>query len=282
MVHIDNIISAASSPEENDCFHNFLKTKWEISKLREPKYVLGIAISCDHHNSTISLSQTSKIDQLVEEFGQKDAHPVNTPMVSGLQLRRPDKNDPTPSEVSDWNERTLYRSLVGTLMYISVATCPDISYTVSCLSSFLDCYRLEHWDAAVHVVRYLKGTHSHSLSLGGKLQIDLMGHSNSDYTNCVDTSHSIRGYCFSLGSGAISWSLKKQTTVADFSCYAEYIALHDAGHEVSFLRQLLTGLQFLPSSPTRLFCDNDAATRLSEDHVWHSHTKHIRIKYHYT
>ena len=282
VVHIDNIISAASSPEENDCFHNFLKTKWEISKLREPKYVLGIAISCDHHNSTISLSQTSKIDQLVEEFGQKDAHPVNTPMVSGLQLRRPDKNDPTPSEVSDWNERTLYRSLVGTLMYISVATCPDISYTVSCLSSFLDCYRLEHWDAAVHVVRYLKGTHSHSLSLGGKLQIDLMGHSNSDYTNCVDTSHSIRGYCFSLGSGAISWSLKKQTTVADFSCYAEYIALHDAGHEVSFLRQLLTGLQFLPSSPTRLFCDNDAATRLSEDHVWHSHTKHIRIKYHYT
>ena len=152
MVHVDNIISAASSPEENDRFCDFLKTKWEISKLGEPKYILGIAISCDCHNSTISLSQTSKIDQLVEEFGQKDAHPVNTPMVSRLQLRRPDKNDPTPSEVSDWIERTPYRSLIGTLMYISVATCPDISYAVSCLSSFLDCYCLEHWDATVRVV----------------------------------------------------------------------------------------------------------------------------------
>ena len=108
-----------------------------------------------------------------------------------------------------------------------------------------------------------------------------MGHSDSDYANCVVTSRSIGGYCFSLGSGAISWSSKKQTTVADSSCYAEYIALHDAGHEVSFLRQLLTNLQFLPSSPTQLFCDNDAATQLSEDHVWHSHTKHIRVKYHY-
>ena len=80
----------------------------------------------------------------------------------------------------------------------------------------------------------------------------------------------------------ISWSSRKQATVADSSCYAEYIALHNASHEVIFLRQLLEGLRFLPSGATRLFCDNDAASRLSEDHVWHPHTKHIRVKYHYT
>lgn len=80
----------------------------------------------------------------------------------------------------------------------------------------------------------------------------------------------------------ISWGSRKQKTVADSSCYAEYIALHDASHEVVFLRQLLAGLRFLPTEPTRLLCDNDAATRLAEDHVWHSHTKHIRVKYHYT
>jgi hypothetical protein len=80
----------------------------------------------------------------------------------------------------------------------------------------------------------------------------------------------------------MSWSSKKQPTVADSSCYAEYIALHDASHEAVFLRQLLDGLRFLPSGATTLFCDNDAASRLSEDHIWHSHTKHIRVKYHYT
>jgi len=59
------------------------------------------------------------------------------------------------------------------------------------------------------------------------------------------------------------------------------MALHDAAHETIFLRQLLAGLHFLPSSPLRLLCDNDAATRLTEDHVWHPHTKHVRVKYHF-
>ena len=63
--------------------------------------------------------------------------------------------------------------------------------------------------------------------------------------------------------------------MADSSCYAEYIALHDATHEVVFLRQLLEGIRFVPSGTTQLLCDNDAASQLAEDHVWHSHTKHI-------
>lgn len=80
----------------------------------------------------------------------------------------------------------------------------------------------------------------------------------------------------------ISWTSRKQATVADSSCYAEYIALHETTHEAIFLRQLLAGLHLLPSAPTRLLCDNDAATRLAEDHVWHSHTTHVRVEYHFT
>ena len=281
-VHVDDIIATGSSPEEINHFRDFLKSQWEITELGEPKFALGIAISRDRSARTISLSQTAKIDQLVDEFGLTDARHVDTPMVPGLQLRRPDKTAPIPSEVADWIERTPYRSLVGSLMYFSVATRPDISYAVGRLSSFLDCFRLEHWEAAIRVLRYLKGTRLLNLVLGGKNPLSLSGYSDSDYANCVDTSRSIGGYCFTLGSGMISWGSRKQATVADSSCYAEYIALHDASHEVAFLRQLLNGLNFLPAGPTRLLCDNDAASRLAEDHVWHSHTKHIRVKYHYT
>jgi hypothetical protein len=69
--------------------------------------------------------------------------------------------------------------------------------------------------------------------------------------------------------------------VADSSCYAEYIALHDSSHELVFLRQLLAGLSFGPTSPTPILCDNDAARRLAEDHVGHPNVKHIRVKFHY-
>ena len=60
-----------------------------------------------------------------------------------------------------------------------------------------------------------------------------------------------------------------------------YIALHDSSHEVAFLRQLLSGLEFGTSLPTPILCDNDAARRLAEDHVGHPNVKHIRVKFHY-
>ena len=73
-------------------------------------------------------------------------------MVAGLQLRRPDKTTPMSSEVAAWTSKTPYRSLVDSLMYLAVATRPDISYAVGRLSSFLDDFRLEHWEAAIRVL----------------------------------------------------------------------------------------------------------------------------------
>src|SRR6266702_715480 len=117
-----------------------LTSKWERSDLGEPKYALGIGITCDRSRRTISLSQTALIDHMVEEFGQSAAHTVDTPMVASLQLQRPDTSLPTPPDIVSWASRTPYCSLIGSLMYIAVATRPDISYAVGRLSTFCNCY----------------------------------------------------------------------------------------------------------------------------------------------
>jgi hypothetical protein len=217
----------------------------------------------------------------VNRFNLSDAHPCDTPMVAGLTLKHPNKTIPIPPEVVEWRDRTPYRTLVGALNYVTVATRPDIAFAVGRLSSFLDCYMPDHWSAAVWVIRYLKGTRTLGLTLSGTNRPRLIGYSDSDYANCPDTSRSISGYCFSLGSGAISWMSKKQWVVADSSCYAEYIALHDSSHELAFLRELLTGLGFDPGAPTPLLCDNDATHQLAKDHVNHPNVKHIHVKFHY-
>ena len=151
------------------------------------------------------------------------------------------------------------------------------------LASVLNCYRPEHWSAALHVLWYLKGTRTLHLVLGGLVTDTLTGFSDSDLANCPDTSCSIAGYCFRLGSGTISWCSKKQDNPVDSVCYAEYTALHGASKEAVFLQQLLQGLKLLPKqcSPTPLYCDNDAAVHIVEDSVLHSNTKHFWVKLHY-
>jgi hypothetical protein len=144
VVHVDDIVSAASSPAENDAFKAFLRLQWEINDLGPAKFTLGIAISRDLEAKTISISQTALIDRVLEQFNQTDAYPVDTPMVQGLQLQRPDKSLPIPSDISKWVENTPYRSLVGSFMYIAVRLRPDIAFVVGRLSSFVDCYRPEH------------------------------------------------------------------------------------------------------------------------------------------
>ena len=210
-----------------------------------------------------------------------DAHLCDMPMVARLVLWHPDKSIPILPETTEWQTCTPYCALVGVLNYITVATHPDIIFAIGHLSSFMDCYILDHWSATLRVLHYLKGTRTMGLTLGGSNPLRLVGYSDSNYANCPKTSRSISGYCFNLGSGAISWMFKKQQVVADSSCYAEYIALHDSSHELAFLQALLSGLSFTPLTAMPLLCNNDAAWRLAEDHTGHPNVKHIHVKFHY-
>lgn len=81
-VHVNNIIMISSSANENSHFKAKLHQHWEISNLGDIKYALSIGISHDHSFCSLALSQTALIDCIVEQFGQIDAHPVDTLMVN--------------------------------------------------------------------------------------------------------------------------------------------------------------------------------------------------------
>lgn len=132
------------------------------------------------------LSQTALINKIVAQFGQKNASPAPVPMDLGLKLRRADYKK-LPCDELDQLTKLPYRSLVGCLLYLSISTCPDITYAVQQLSQFLDCYTYAHWNAALRVVRYLSGTRNHKLQLGGTNPITLLGFTDSDWANCLDS-----------------------------------------------------------------------------------------------
>jgi hypothetical protein len=155
-IHIDDFLVALSCSAESSAFKAQLHMLWSISDLGPTFFCVRIAISCDRSNNMIDISQTALINCIVQMFGVESSYPVSTPMDAGVALRWPFADEPaTAAEIA-----LPYHSLVGSLMYLTVGTCPDFSYAVSKLMQFLDCFHLSHWMAALWVVCYLLGTQS--------------------------------------------------------------------------------------------------------------------------
>lgn len=201
-------------------------------------------------------------------------------MDPGLKLRRANYKRMSKDEL-DKIKKLPYRSLVGCLLYLSIGTCPDITYSVQQLSQYLDCYSYAHWNAAIHVVHYLSGTWQLKLHLGGTNQISLLGFTDSDWANCLDTRRSVGGHVYTLGSGVVSWQARKQKTIAASSCEAEYTAAFEPSKEGIWLRTLLNGINYTTTEPTTICCDNNASINLSGDPALHDCIKHINIKHHF-
>ena len=165
-------------------------------------------------------------------------------------------------------------------MYVCIGSRPDISYTVTTLSHFVESPRTTHLLAMRRVFKYLKGTRDLRLVLGGN-NLDLVGYSDADWASQMDR-HSISGYAFYLGNGAISWSSKKQPIITLSSTESEYVALTHAAKELIWLRKLVMEIiQPILSSPSTLFCNNQGAITLSKDATFHARTKHIDTCFHF-
>lgn len=288
-VHVDDFLSVASSTAINDEFENQLRSRWEITK-SDGSHILGIHVIRDRKRRHIHLSQTAAIDKVAKEFGQLDARAVSTPMDPNVKLSR--AQEPISEEEKREMSKLRYRELVGSLVYFACATRPDIAYAVTKVSAFVNNPGKAHYDAAVRILRYLKHTRLYVLTLGagtdytGRVSqansVRLVGMTDSDFAGCLDTRRSVSGYCFALGSGAVSWSSRKQDIVTTSTTEAEYVAAFNATKEAVWLRQVLREIGFAQDQPTIIGADNQGAITLSEQQCHHQRTKHIDVDYHYT
>jgi hypothetical protein len=109
---------------------------------------------------------------------------MNTPMEAKLKL--------LVDTSSDLIDATLYRQIIGSLMYLT-NTRPDICFAVNTLSQFLVEPRRAHLVAAKHVMRYLKGTMDYGLSYDGDHDFTLSGYTDADWEGSVADKKSTSG-----------------------------------------------------------------------------------------
>jgi hypothetical protein len=184
--------------------------------------------------------------------------------------------------VEEKSFHSLYQSMVGSLMYLMVATRPDLAYAVGAVSQYMAGPDEEHLAAVKRILRYEEGTTSYKLTLGGEpAAMKLEGWSDADWAaNDIDRK-SISGYCFKLGAGAVSWKSKKQTSVALSSTEAEYMALTLATKEAMWIKLFLTELGVFKGGPICINCDNQSYIAQAKNPEHHARTKHIDIQYHF-
>ena len=115
----------------------------------------------------------------------------------------------------------LIQIILFSLIYLSF-TRPDLAYVVHILSQFFGAPRRDHWDAAIRVVRYLKGCPGQGIILRSNCDLFLSGWWDSDWASCPLTRRSLSGWLVFLRHSPISWKTKKQVTVSRSLAEAEY------------------------------------------------------------
>ena len=251
-----------------------LKLQFKMKDVGELHFYVGVCIVQDVKNKQVFLHQGHYIEKMVENFGQTEAKLVSTPADLNVKLQKEDGFS-RPVDV------TSYQSIVGSLLYAAIATCPDIAQAVGVVSKFCASPTQNHLIATKRILRYLKATAYLGFSYKKCANGNLIGYSDADWAGDMDDHHSTSGNVFFLACGAVSWLSKRQATIALLTTEAEYVALCMATQEAIWLRRLLADIGEPPEGPSEIYEDNQGAISMAKNPVGHARTKHIDIHYHF-
>ncbi|KAL1213017.1 Retrovirus-related Pol polyprotein from transposon RE2 [Cardamine amara subsp. amara] len=270
LVYVDDLMISGNSSSAIQELKDYLSTCFKMKDLGPAKYFLGLEIARSPEGFYVCQRKYSL--DIVTETGLLGCKPAGSPIDQNHRLALADGPIlPNPAE---------YRRLVGRLVYLA-STRPDLSYAIHVLSQFMKQPRQDHWDVAMKVVRYLKGTIGQGILLRANSPLHVTGWCDSDYGSCPLTRKSLTGWFVQLGDSPISWKTKKQKTVSCSSAEAEYRAMAALCRELKWIKSLLFELGIDHTEPISLLCDSQAALHISSNPVFHERTKHIEIDCHF-
>jgi hypothetical protein len=295
--HVDDILVFAKDIMlVNNLYKDLTTTsKLEVSNLGEIKEFLGVEIIRDRTKRSLLITQRSFISKMLNKFNKLENKPKDLPLPIGIRLS---KNLEESTIIKDFQKE------IGSLIYLTIFTRPDLVYSVNYLARFMSNPSLEHYNYLDNIFSYLVKTRDYCLDLtldskqSATSSIDLVGISDADWGGNIDARKSTTGNLFVLSNTkdnfsnivAISWLSKLQKTVALSSAEAEYMSLKEATKESLYLQNVIREL-FINNSSIKDYSvfnklntiktDSLSAIELAKNPVYHARTKHVDIQYHF-
>ncbi|CAI7919727.1 unnamed protein product [Closterium sp. NIES-54] len=176
LVYVDGLVFATADTEALAHVKSELQTRHTCTELGELTSYLGLRITWDRAQCTITLTQPYMVQQVLQCFGFTYSSPQSTPLPTGHSLSAP----PLDESIEPTGP---YPQHVGCLMYLMTCTRHDLAYPLSLLARYVASGRHQkvHWDAAKRVLRYPCSTSGMGLVLGGRARVVLTGHADASW-----------------------------------------------------------------------------------------------------
>ncbi|GJS19683.1 retrovirus-related pol polyprotein from transposon TNT 1-94 [Tanacetum coccineum] len=224
-IYVDDIIFASTDPQACDIFSNEMSSKFQMSMMGQISFFIGLQVS--QNPGGIFINQ-SKFDlKILKKFGMDSCDPVDTPMVDRLKL----DEDPLGILV----DQTRFHSMVGSLMYLT-ASRPDLVFVVCMCARYQASPTKKHLEALKRVFQYLRGTFNWDLWYLKDTAMALTAYADADHAGCQDTRRSTSGSAQFLRDKLVSWSSKKQKSIAISTTEDEYIAMSGCCAQILWMR----------------------------------------------
>ena len=225
----------------------------------------------------VTLSQKDYAESVVKEHGIENSKSKDTPFgepnyLSDKELKPCSKED-----------HALYRSILGSVMYLMVMTRPDLSHACSFLSRVLSAPLTWHLTSLFRMLRYIKGTADRCIVYGGAFSYP-EGVKEDELLAYVDSSFevsSITGYVVMFNGGPIVWKSSKQKLTALSTAESELVAASDVTKSILALRLTLRDIGQEQVRPTVIFEDNQAVIHFAHNENSPSRMKHIDLRKHF-
>ena len=260
VLYVDDILLIGNDIPTLQNVMSWLGKCFSMKDLGEAAYILGIKIYRDRSKRLIGLSQSAYIDKVLKRFSMQDSKRGYLPMSHGITLSK--SQCPSTKDERQRMSKIPYASAIGSIMYVMLCTRPDVSYALSITSRYQPDPDESHWIAVKNILKYLRRSKDMFL-VYGRLEDDLVvnGYTDASFQSDKDDFRSQSGYVFCLNGGPVSWKSSKQSTLADSTIEAKYIAASDAAKEAVWIKKFITDLEVVPSitNPVDVYCYNNGA-----------------------
>lgn len=267
-VHVDDILPGGPDPDAVADVKGRIARHFECRDMGEVSSFLGMQVVWDKAAGSVTLSNPRHTADLLKDYDMDESKPNYTPMARGVVLG---EGNALPVD-------NRFAELVGSLMYLSNQTRPDLAYAVGKLARRMSAPTEGDWRAAKGVLRYLQGTRDMGIKYGKEAMLE--GWVDSDFAGDTESRKSTTGFVFTLHGGAISWRSRMQRLVATSTATAEYVAAAEATKDSLWLRRLAGDLGEY-AGPVTLKEDNQACISMATNEGMSSRTKHVDVCYHF-